>query len=85
MAVKRAAHTSLIEIAIHFWRSRVSSGKLLCHDHNGAYGNVGLNHLWWTNAINNTLRVTSEERLLSGSTEGSRKNVLCWPGKKFVE
>lgn len=44
-AAKREAHTSLLEIAIHVWRSGATCGRLLCHTDYGEHARILANHL----------------------------------------
>lgn len=66
---KRAAHTSVLMMVMKSWWSWALKGKLLEHANNGGHGKLVTNHPWLTNAVKNILRVASENRLFSGSTD----------------
>lgn len=71
-ARRRAAYSSVVEMANHFWHLGASWGELLGHAHYGYYGKAAKRYSRWTNMMSTFLGVSAEKQLFSGSTNGLR-------------
>lgn len=82
---KCAAHTSVEEMLIKFWKSRASWEELLEHEDYGFDRKIATNHQWCTNAMNNQPCVPQLKRKFSASIKSSGKKMMLRLKHKSVE
>lgn len=84
-AAKRSVHNSLIYMTVQFCLSGAPWRKLLGHGDYGVFGTITTNHPWWTETMNNILRVPPELRIFSAASKISGENIMLRPKQKSIE
>lgn len=80
----RAAHRSIVESAIHFWRAKEKFSDLVGHIVYRENGKLPTYHPQWKNAMNNISQAPSKVRLFRQAPGISGKKMMLQPEQNPV-